>query len=169
MGISGILTEDDRVELIEGEIVEMTPIGSGHAGCVNRLNQLLADLIGKRALLSVQNPLRLSGHSEPQPDLTLLKHRKDYYATAHPEPGDVLLLIEVAETSASYDRDVKVPLYAREGIVEVWIVDLEAEVVDVYRNPSQQGYGESRRIPLGQHISPQAFPNIALSAEQILG
>jgi len=109
MGQAGILSEDDRVELIEGEIVEMAPVGSRHAACVKRLNALLSRRAGGRALVSVQDPIRLGEHSEPQPDLALLKPREDFYAAAHPGPEDVLLVIEVAETSLEYDREVKLP------------------------------------------------------------
>ena len=112
MARAGILREDDRVELLDGEILEMTPIGSRHAACVDRLNQLFSDQVRRRAIVRIQNPIRLSERSEPQPDLTLLRPRPDFYAQAHPGPGDVLLVVEVAETSADVDRDVKVPLYS---------------------------------------------------------
>lgn len=119
MAEAGILREDDRVELLEGEIVEMTPIGSRHAACVDRLNQLGVRGVGPRAIVRVQSPVRLGERSEPQPDLTLLRARPDFYAHAHPGPADVLLIIEVAEASADADRTVKMPLYARAAIPEV--------------------------------------------------
>ena len=134
---AGIFQEDDRIELLEGEVVEMTPIGSRHSGCVNRLTRLLSERSSGRALVSVQNPIRLAEHSEPQPDVALLTPRPDYYGNSHPEPGDILLLIEVTETSESYDRAVKVPLYARYGVQEVWLVDLAEDVVVVYRQPGR--------------------------------
>ena len=113
---AGIITEDDRVELIEGEILMMSPIGSWHAACVNRLDALLHRLFGESVIISVQNPIRLSDFSEPQPDLAVLRARQDYYAQTHPTSNDILLLIEVADQSLEFDRDVKVPLYAKAAI-----------------------------------------------------
>jgi Uma2 family endonuclease len=127
MAQAGILTEDDRVELLEGEIVEMTPIGPRHAACVNRLSQLFSDRLQGRALVSVQNPIHLSELSEPQPDLALLRPRPDFYAEAHPRPSDSLVVLEIAETSAEVDREKKVPLYGQAGISETWLVDLVRE------------------------------------------
>lgn len=126
MGHSGIFGEDDRVELIEGEIVEMSPIGSAHAATVNRLNRLLTTQAGERAIVTVQNPLSIPGEdaavdSEPQPDLMLLEPRNDFYAEGHPTPEDVLLLIEVADTTPDFDRTVKLPVYAGGGVAEVWV------------------------------------------------
>jgi Uma2 family endonuclease len=121
---AGILREDDRVELVDGEIVEMTPIGSHHAACVDRLNVLLQRSVDGRGIVRVQGPIRLDAHSEPQPDLSVLALRTDFYASAHPTPSNVLLVVEVAETSARYDRDIKIPLYARAAIPETWLVDL---------------------------------------------
>ncbi len=169
MARAGILTEDDRVELLDGELVEMTPIGSRHAACVNRLNRLLSGQVGERALVSVQNPVRLGERSEPQPDLTLLRPRADYYAQGHPEPGDVLLLVEVAETSVEADLEMKVPLYARAGIPEVWLVDLAKGNMVMYRAPAPEGYGQVQRLQRGQTLSPLAFPELILATEQILG
>lgn len=169
MGAAGILSEDDRVELIEGEIVEMTPIGSRHASCVMRLNQLFSQRLGQRALVSVQNLIRLGERSEPQPDLALLRTRPDFYAQAHPEPRDVLLLVEVAETSGAYDREVKVPLYARAGIGEVWLVGLEYAGIEVYRQPGPQAYQLVQRVGPEARLAPQAFPDLALAAAEIIG
>jgi len=169
MAKAGILTEDDRVELIEGEIVEMSPIGSRHAACVKRLNRLLSQQVGSRALVSAQNPVRLGEHSEPQPDITLLRPRADFYSTAHPGPADVLLLMEVADTSIEYDREVKVPLYAQAGIGEVWLVDLVAESIEVYQNPAPEGYRQTRVVRLEERLAPEALPDLELSARGILG
>ena len=166
---AGILTEDDRLELIEGEIVAMTPIGSKHAACVNRLTRLLSDQVGRRAILSVQNPINLGERSEPQPDLALLHVRPDFYASAHPEPPDVLLVVEVAETSADVDREVKVPLYARAGIPEVWLVDLAGECVEVFQEPAPQGYQQIQRVRRGQRVAPQAIPDLELAVDDVLG
>ncbi|OGF53023.1 MAG: hypothetical protein A2Z21_08670 [Candidatus Fraserbacteria bacterium RBG_16_55_9] len=169
MAEAGIFSEDDRVELLDGEIVEMTPIGSSHAACVDRLTRLFGRLIGETASLRVQSPIRLSKSSEPQPDLALLKPRSDFYAQAHPGPEDVFLVVEVAETSAGIDRKVKIPLYAKAGIPEVWLVDLDEERIEVYRNPSAKGYGEVQRFRRGRSLAPQALPDMKLSVSDILG
>jgi Uma2 family endonuclease len=169
MGKAGVFSEDDRVELLDREIVQMTPIGSRHAACVDRLNRLLSQRVGERAIVRVQNPIRLSEQSELQPDVSLLRSRADFYAHAHPGPADVLLLIEVAETSADTDREAKLPLYARSGVVELWLVDLSTERVEVYRKPAPHGYQESRTVGRGQHLAPQALPDLALSVDAVLG
>lgn len=164
----GILTEDDRVELIEGEIVEMSPIGSRHVACVNRLTRLFTQEGGEGAIVSVQNPIRLSEYSEPEPDLALLRPRLDFYAEALPGPEDTLLVVEVMETSAEYDRQKKLPLYAQAGIPEVWLVDLAAECIEVYRQPSPGGYEEVQRRCRGERLAPQAFPDVELTVDEIL-
>jgi Uma2 family endonuclease len=169
MAAAGILHEDDRVELIEGEIVEMPPIGISHASSVDRLNQLLAERVVRRAIIRVQSPIHLGERSEPQPDVSLLRPRRDFYAGGHPGPADVLLLIEVADTSADYDRQVKAPLYARAGIGEVWLVDLQARTIEVYRNPSPQGYRLVRIVHPEESLSPELLPDVALAAGDILG
>jgi Uma2 family endonuclease len=165
----GILTEDDRVELLDGEIVEMSPIGSDHGGHVKRLTALFTSRLGARVIVSVQDPVRLSRHSEPQPDVVLLRPRDDFYARSHPRPEDVLLLVEVADTSVDTDRRIKMPLYARAGIGEVWLLDLPAERVEIYREPAATGYRETRTLARGQGLSPQAFPDLALVVEDLLG
>jgi Uma2 family endonuclease len=165
----GILAEDDRVELIEGEIVEMTPIGPRHAACVDRLNGLLTLRTAGRAIVRVQSPIQLGGHSEPQPDVTVLRPRTDFYAAGHPGPEDVLLLVEVVETSAEYDRQVKLPLYARSGIREVWVVDLAVGTIEAYREAAPDGYRQVRRFGRGETLSPEALPDAALGVDDILG
>jgi hypothetical protein len=142
---AGVLKEDDRVELIEGELIEMAPIGSLHAGTVNILVARLRAIDPAQALLHIQQPLALSVNSLPQPDLTLVRPRADYYRDSHPGPDDVLLLIEVADASLPYDRDVKIPLYARHGIREVWLVDLVAKRLVVHRQPRPE-FGEYQQI-----------------------
>jgi len=169
MAEAGILRENDRVELLEGEILEMTPIGSRHAACVNRLNRLFSAQVGTLALISVQNPIQLGEHSEPQPDLALLRPRADFYAKAHPGPEDVLLVVEVAETSAESDRAIKVPLYARAGIPETWLVDLAGQCVEVRRKPTPQGYEEVQQLRRGQHIFPLAFSDLGIAVDEIVG
>ncbi len=169
MAEAGIFTEDDRVELLDGEIVEMTPIGKGHAGRVNRLNRMFSVLPPDRAVLSIQNPIHLSDDSEPQPDFALLAPRRDFYAAALPEANDILLVVEVADRSLWTDRTVKVPLYARAGIREMWLVNLVDRRIEIYRDPSPDGYGSVVAIGPGGTVSPLAFPDIVLRVEDILG
>ena len=165
---TGILTERDRVELIEGEIVEMTAIGRLHAACVAELNRRLDRAIGDRGLVWPQNPIRLPGNTEPQPDVVLLRPRPDRYFREPAHPEDVLLLIEVADTSYRYDHDVKLPLYARAGIPEVWIVDLTGEAVGIHRQPGPGGYAYAQRVGRGATIMPAAFPDIPLAVDDLL-
>jgi Uma2 family endonuclease len=155
---AGIFQEDDRVELIDGEIIDMAPIGSGHAGTVMALNRLLARALGDRAIVLVQSPVVLPEHSEPEPDLALLRPRQDFYRSGHPLPGDILLIIEVADTRLAYDRDVKIPLYARHGIPEVWLVDLEDRRLHVYTSPSASGYLECRILAAPGMLAPAELP-----------
>jgi len=169
MAEAGVLGPDDRVELVDGEIVEMSPIGSPHAACVDRLNVLLQRLVDARGIVRVQGPIRLDAHSEPQPDLSILKHRADFYASAHPAPGDVMLVVEVADTSLRYDRDVKIPLYARAGIAESWLVDLTSGTVDVFTQPAAHGYQQSLRARRDDRIISSALPSTTLFSRDILG
>ncbi|MCS7313566.1 MAG: Uma2 family endonuclease [Acidobacteria bacterium] len=169
MRVAGILTEDSRVELIGGEIIAMAPIGSRHAGCVKRLVHALSLQLAGRAILSVQDPIRLSRYTEPQPDVALLRPREDFYASGHPGPGDVGLVVEVAETSADYDRTMKIPLYGRAGIPEAWLVDLAEGVVEVYRRPGRRGYRQVDRHGRGSFLSPQAWPDIRLAVDEVIG
>ena len=169
MAEGGVFHEDDRVELLAGEVVQMTPIGARHAGCVKRLNALLSALVRGIAVVSVQDPLDLDDRSEPQPDLALLRSRSDFYADFHPRPLDVLLVIEVADTSGEYDRAVKVPLYARAGIPEVWVIDLAARAVDVYRQPSPDGYQDHRRRGGDDRLSSDRVPTLDVTVGQVLG
>ncbi len=169
MAEAGIFSEDDRVELIEGEVVGMTAIGSGHQACVDRLTRLFASVRREQAIVRVQGPIRLGPDSEPQPDLALLRPRADFYAHAHPGPEDVLLVVEVAETSAEYDRTVKLPLYARSGIREVWLVDLATVSAEVCSDPTPGGYQRVRSIRRGERLTLGAFPGLELAADDILG
>lgn len=168
MAEAGILGEDDRVELIEGEIVEMAPIGSLHTSTVARLTELLSDRFASQALVWVQNPVHLTEFSEPQPDLALLTRRDDFYASAHPSPGDVLLVIEVTKASADYDRGVKAPLYASAGIQELWIVDLNASIVEIHRQPRRRRYSQVNILEKGESVSPLAFPDTSLAVADML-
>ncbi len=169
MAEAGILGEDDRVELIDGQVVAMTPIGPDHASCVNRLTALFAPLAGGQATLSVQNPVVLGEHEEPQPDLTLLRYRADGYRERHPTPPDVLLVIEVADSSLEWDRRTKIPLYGRAGIPEAWLVNLPADIIECYREPTSEGYAELRTAKRGETLTPLRLPNITLRVDDILG
>ena len=169
MGEVGILTDEDRVELIDGEILEMSPIGPPHARCVMFLNDVFVRRLEGRAVVSPQNSVRLHRRTEPQPDIILLRPPLARYAKAIPGPGDTLLVIEVAETSQYRDRVVKLPRYAAAGIPEVWIVDLGAGVVDAHRGPSVGGYRTSRRLGRGEDVAPEAFPDVALAVDDVLG
>lgn len=164
----GILAPGERVELIEGEIIPMAAIGSRHAGCVNGLTQFFVSGLAGRAVVAIQNPVRLNRRSEPQPDVAVLHPRPDRYAERHPHPDEVFLLVEVADTSSGYDRGTKAPLYARAGIPEYWLVDLDAGVVEVHREPSGEGYGTVTRHLPGEELAPLAFPEFRLRVEEIL-
>lgn len=166
---AGILGEDDRVELIEGEIIQMAAIGKCHATTVRRLIRVFRRLPEDRVTLDVQDPVALTPRNEPEPDIVLLRFREDDYATAHPTPADVLLLVEVADSSIDYDRQVKIPIYARAGIAEVWIVDLTRDCLTVYREPTGDGYGFQQDFDLGRWVAPLAFPDFEVSLDFILG
>lgn len=169
MGEVGILHEDDRVELIEGEIVELNPIGSRHAARVNRLNALINQQVVGRAIVSVQNPVLLPDRTAPEPDVMVLRPREDFYAEAHPTPGDVLLLIEVSDTSLEYDREVKLPMYARAGVPEVWIVDLTGEEILTHTRPEGDAYADIGRVGRGGSLSSQTISDLTLNVDDVLG
>ena len=169
MGEAGIFAEDDRVELIDGEICDMTPIGQSHAWIVNRLNRRLVTLLADRAYVSVQNPIRLDRHTEPQPDLVVARGSEDDYADRHPAADDVLLVIEVADSSLRYDRLAKIPLYARSGIPEAWLVDIAGRCVTVYTNPGRDGYGRERTCEGGETLVATAIDDFRLPIEEIFG
>jgi Uma2 family endonuclease len=162
MGEAGILGEDDRVELIEGEIVDLSPIGTPHSGAVKRIAKRIILAVGDRATVGVQDPIRIGDFSAPQPDIALLKPRDDFYAGAHPGPEDCLLLIEVAETSLAYDRDKKLPLYARAGIPETWLVDIPGRTLWLCRQPGPAGYAEVRAAADLAALAPLALPDCVL-------
>ena len=166
---AGILKEDDRVELIEGEIIEMTPIGPRHSFCVARLTDHFAVSLHGLAVVWAQSPIRLSPDSEPQPDVAVIRPPLTRYADTHPGPDDVLLVIEVADTTVDHDRARKIPLYARAGIPDTWLVNLPAEAIEVHRDPAQDRYRDVRMVRHGESLAPLAFPNVTLSVEQLLG
>ncbi len=158
---------DGRTELIDGDIVYMAPIGSRHAGCVNRLLKIFARNLRERAAIAIQNPVRLNGRLEPQPDLSILKLRDDDYIKSHPQTQDIYLLIEVSVTTIDDDRNVKSVLYGKAGIIELWIVDIEAQLIEVYRNPGANGYESIQQFRPGERISPLSFPDIVISVDAI--
>jgi len=164
MGEVGILGERDHVELIEGELVAMSSIGSNHQGTVNSLTHGLVQAVGQHAVVAVQGPVRLDDFSEPEPDFALLRPRADFYRDAHPTPADVLLLIEVADTSLNYDRAVKRALYARHSIPELWIVDLTAGEVEICRRPGPGGYAAITRIGRDGVAEPELLPGVRIQA-----
>jgi Uma2 family endonuclease len=169
MAEAGVLRDDDRVELIEGEIVDMTPIGPRHSAVLNRLTRALVTECGDRAIVQIQASIRLGLHSEPQPDVALLRPRPDFYESATPGPESVLLLIEVADTSLPYDRGVKLRLYAWAGIREVWLVDLVRNHVEVHCEPAREGYRRSKTHGPGDPLVPMALPEVTLSPAELLG
>lgn len=169
MAEAGILHEDIRVELIEGVIVAMSPIGDRHLGSVIRIHTMFMQALGGQALVSVQNPIRLSANSEPQPDIVVLKPRADYYATAGPRPADVLLVIEVADSTLGYDRNVKMPLYAGAGIADAWILDLRGDQLRVHREPRVGEYQLVTALGRDDAIAPLAFPALRFQIDELLG
>lgn len=166
---TGILSEDDHVELIEGEIVKMSLIGSRHVACVNRLNGLLNRKVGRQVIVSVQNPFRLDAYSEPEPDIALIRPRADFYSQSLATPADVLLIMEVADTSVELDRRVKLPLYASAGIHEVWLINLPEDRVEAHTEPVQGVYQKVRVAKRGELISSESLPDLALNTDEILG
>lgn len=169
MAEAGILTPDDRVELIEGEIIRMSPIGTRHAGCVNRATDLFTLKFRGRAIVTVQNPAHLNQYNEPQPDILLLKPREDYYSSKHPSAEDTLLLLEVADTSLGFDLKVKIPLYAAMGVSEVWVADLRKDVIRVFRNPEAGQYRTVLTFSAEDTLSVLAFPDIVLRTSELIG
>lgn len=168
MAEGGVFGEDDRLELLDGEIVQMTPIGSRHAGCVMRLNAWFNQIAQSGALVSVQGPLVLSEGTEFYPDIVLLRRREDFYSRSHPRPGDVLLVVEVADTTVDYDRRVKVLRYARSGVPEVWVVDLNARLIDVYARPLAGEYRDQRRVGPGESLTVPGVSGQQLAVAEIL-
>ena len=164
----GILAENKRIELLDGDIIRMPPVGDWHAANVDRFNETLVPLLLGRAKVRVQGPTRLDDHSEPIPDVMLLRWREDSYSSGHPGPSDVLLLIEVSDTSSAYDRNEKLPAYARAGISEVWIISRDDQRIEAYTEPSGGEYSNLRYAGPGQTISPSAFPDIVLEIDRVI-
>ena len=169
MAAAGLLDENDRVELIEGELVAMSPVGVGHVGCVMALTRLLTATVGNGGMVSVQNPVRLELFSEPEPDLVLLRNRADDYRTLPVAPGDVLLLIEVSDTSLRYDRELKAKLYARHGIGKYWIVDVAAKSIVTHGTPGEDGYANVSIHHPGTSLPLPGFTERQLDVSDIVG
>jgi Uma2 family endonuclease len=167
MGETGILKPESQVELIEGEIVHRAPIGSQHAAFVGRLLRVFIHKVGYTAFVNAQSPLQLSSFSEPQPDLLVLRPKDDDYAAALPGPEDVLLLVEVADSSLEYDRSTKLRLYGQSGIKEVWIVNVRERLVEVYSQPSSTGYADLHRAQPEETLILQALPSCTIPLSKI--
>jgi Uma2 family endonuclease len=162
MAATGVLGHAARVELLEGEIRDMSPIGPSHAAVTKRLNHYFSQIANGRWLVAVQDPLQISEYSEPQPDLMLLKFSADFYGTRHPIPAEVFLLLEIADTSLAYDREEKLPVYGRAGIPEVWLVNLEDQTIEVYRDPYSEGYRSNSVLRAGQTAVALAFSDVSV-------
>lgn len=169
MAQAGILGEDDRVELIEGRLVEMTPIGSRHAACINALTQILVRAVGDERIVSPQNPIQLDNYSEPQPDITLLQPRDDRYRPALPTPKDVILIVEVSDSSLAYDRGVKLPLYAAAGIPEAWIVELQSGSIVRHTEPVDGSYRAVAAVGHGKSLASTIVSDLTLDVDKPLG
>lgn len=164
----GILGPEDKVELINGEIVKMSPIGPRHGGVINHLLRIFRVLEEENNIVAVQNPVRLSSYSEPEPDISVLNPRADFYKSGHPKPADVLLLVEVSDTTFEYDFKVKLPLYAAEGIPEYWIIDLQSDKILIHTDPQGSTYQKQFTYQRGEVLSSAIFPN-GLSVDEIIG
>ncbi|VAW32066.1 COG1355, Predicted dioxygenase [hydrothermal vent metagenome] len=169
MARAGILHENDRLELIKGEVVAMSPIGVRHAACVNRLTSLFAIQFEGKAVLSIQNSVRLDEQSEPVPDVVLFKYREDFYSQQVATAADVLLLIEVSDSTLPYDRNVKRPLYAQANITEYWLINLVDNSVEVHRQPEDGAFTETFIRYRDDEITAVAFPNVAFQVTDLLG
>jgi Uma2 family endonuclease len=166
LGRAGILGEDERVELIGGEIIALSPIGGPHMACVNTITEELVVMVGRVGIVSVQNPIRLGDRDEPQPDIAVLTRRR--YGGTIPIPGDVRLVIEVSDTTQHYDRTVKLPRYATAGIPEAWIVDLQAHTLERHSEPGPSGYGAVARVGRGGSLPSLVLPSITFIADELL-
>ena len=167
LGENNFFLPEARMELIEGEIIDMVPIGSSHGGCVKWLTQFFVTQLVGSAIVSVQDPVQLGNFSEPQPDLMILRPELHFYSKRHPTPTDVLLLIEVSESTLNYDRHTKVPLYARHGIIETWIVNLEQNCIEVYLKPQELGYQEKHIFQRGEVIIPSQLAQIKIIVAEV--
>jgi Uma2 family endonuclease len=167
MVAAGVLTKYDRIELIEGDMIDMAPIGTKHSAITSRLNELFVLAVARSATVVVGGPVNLGDFSEPQPDLMILKRRADFYSGKIPESADVLLLIEVSDSSLSFDQGIKLSLYARYGIAEYWVVDVEGRRVVTYQEPTAKGYARKAEFAEADIVAPQAFPDVKIVVEGI--
>ena len=168
MADAGLFPIGARIELIEGEVVEMSPIGNRHAACVDRLNTFLNHILSGKAIVRVQGPIRLNDFSEPQPNIALLKPRDDFYSNSHPTPADVLLIIEVADTSVDYDRRVKRQLYARAGIPETWVMVLPKDYIEVHSQPVNGKYQKVQRLKRGRTLVSPTVAGLRFNVADLL-
>jgi Uma2 family endonuclease len=168
MGEAGILREDDRVELIDGEIVAMTPIGPRHNASVDRINRRLVTAVGEQAIVRVQGSVRLDRYQEPQPDFALLRPRSDFYASNLPGPADILLIIEISESSVGYDREVKARVYASAGVGEYWLLNLQHRSISRYTEPQGHSFRQVQQYGPGDSIAPEALPHVVLAVDLLL-
>jgi Uma2 family endonuclease len=164
---AGVFAEGDRLELINGEITKMSPIGRKHAACINRLVRSFTKKLGAQIVLSVQNSIRMDDNSQPQPDLAILKLRNDFYEEGLPTPSDILLIIEVSDSTITYDRDVKMPLYAAAGIPEMWLFDVNKKAIEGYSLPSPSGYKQMRRYEANDTLEMITFPDVIFNWEEL--
>lgn len=166
---AGVFVDSGRIELWDGEIVEMTPIGLSHEEVVDRLTRLWTDFLGHRAIVKIQGSVVIDARSQPQPDVSILLPRDDFYRHRRPGPADITLLIEVSDTSVAYDRNIKMPRYAAAGIREGWVVDLRHEVVHVSTDPAPGGYATTHTVTRGELVSPGAYPDALFPVDDIFG
>jgi Uma2 family endonuclease len=169
MADAGILRPEERTELIEGEIIQMSGINQPHFSCVNRMNDVFSSALKGRAIVSVQGTLRLNSYNEPMPDLVLLKPRADYYASERHTPADTFLVVEVSDTTLRFDRKIKVPLFAAAGIREVWIADLQENLLLVFRDPADKDYRSKLSLNRDQAVSLLAFPGVTFNVAELIG
>lgn len=165
----GILPEESGWELIDGEIIHRMTIGSKHAGTVKKLNRILTNLLGEKAIVSIQDPIHVDEYNEPEPDIALLKPREDFYTENYPLPEDVLLLVEVSDSTVEFDREVKKNLYAEAGIAEFWLVNLKENTLEVYSQPKNGTYRLAQILEKGETVKSNTIENLSLDVEQILG
>ncbi len=168
MAETGILNETARVELIAGEIIDMAPIGSRHAAMVNRLMRLLVNATANAAIVSVQNPIVLGDYSEPEPDIALLKPKANDYEDALPTAQDILLLIEVADSTLLYDRQIKAPLYAEFAIPELWLIDIQQSTMTIFQQPIDKNYSLELKINTAAAVTPLLLPDVKLNLQKVL-
>jgi len=165
----GILPEESGWEIIDGYLIDKMSIGSKHAGTVKILNRILTIWAEKNAIVSVQDPIHIDEYNEPEPDIALLKPREDFYTKSHPTPSDVLLLIEVSDSTVEHDRETKKTLYAEAGIAEFWLINLKNKTIEVYTQPKNSSYYSARILESGETIESAAIENLTLTVEEILG